>query len=169
MLQLLSEVVCISIRAHGNSSIFYSAQRIKDKISIREALHVSKQMYHFHVYILTHSACGSGTPRIVVIVHFRILTYFHLLTSRYSADKLYTLVCTSGTVAIRLKRPFSCVTVWNAELLINSVLSKHAVQLACALRTCQLLLTLALYARGTNDWLRLLHSWTWTIQEVRGI
>ena len=37
--------------------------------------------------------------------------------------------------------PFSCVTVWNAELLINSVLSKHAVQLAYALRTCRLLLT----------------------------
>ena len=34
--------------------------------------------------------------------------------------------------------PFSCVTVWNAELLINSVLSKHAVQLA--------------YARGTNGY-----------------
>ena len=57
----------------------------KTKIAIREALHVSKQMYHFHVNILTHScftACGSGTPRIVVIVHFRILTYFHLLTAR---------------------------------------------------------------------------------------
>ena len=57
----------------------------KTKIAIREALHVSKQMYHFHVNILTHScftACGSRTPRIVVIVHFRILTYFHLLTAR---------------------------------------------------------------------------------------
>ena len=57
----------------------------KTKIAIREALHVSKQMYHFHVNILTHScftACGSATPRIVVIVHFRILTYFHLLTAR---------------------------------------------------------------------------------------
>ena len=79
----------------------------KTKIAIREALHVSK---HFHVNILNHScftACGSGTPRIVIIVHFRILTYFHLLTARarYSADKLYTPVCTSGTVAIRLRWP----------------------------------------------------------------
>ena len=48
--------------------------------------------------------------------------------------------------------PFSCVTVWNAELLINSALSKHAVQLAYALRTFQLLLTLALYARSTNGY-----------------
>ena len=87
----------------------------KTKIAIREALHVSKQMYHFYVNILTHScftACGSGTPRIVVIVHFRILTYFHLLTARAnSADKLYTLVCTSGTVAIRLTRRM-CSTLW---------------------------------------------------------
>ena len=76
----------------------------KTKIAIREALHVSKQMYHFHVNILTHSACGSGTPRIVVIVHFRILTYFHLLTARATLQ----INCTRW-YALPVRWRFDCI------------------------------------------------------------
>ena len=91
----------------------------KTKIAIREALHVSKQMYHFHVNILTHScftACGSGTPRIVVIVHFRILTYFHLLTAR-------------ATLQINCTRWYALPVRWRFDCIRNDpgrVRSPHA-------------------------------------------
>ena len=81
----------------------------KTKIAIREALHVSKQMYHFHVNILVfYSVWKWDTAN----RRYRTLPYSYVFSftyrARYSADKLYTLVCTSGTVAIRLHSRRSC-------------------------------------------------------------
>ena len=73
----------------------------KTKIAIREALHVSKQMYHFHAFVFYSVLKRDTTNR-----RYRTLPYSYVFSftyrARYSADKLYTPVCTSGTVAIRL-------------------------------------------------------------------
>ena len=68
---------------------------------------------HFHVNIPTHScftACGSGTPRIVVIVHFRILTYFHLLTARATLQ----INCTRW-YALPVRWRFDCIIPTSAR------------------------------------------------------
>ena len=86
----------------------------KTKITIREVLHVLKQMYQVHVNILAHSyftACGSGSPRIVVIVHFLMLIYLpRALLCRYNYCTRWYHGCTSGTVAIRLCKCHSTCT-----------------------------------------------------------
>ena len=107
----LSEVVCISIVLTETAQFSTQHSVSKTKIAIREALHVSKQMYHFHVNILTHScftACGSRTPRIVVIVHFRILTYFHLLTARATLQ----INCTRW-YALPVRWRFDCIYMYH--------------------------------------------------------
>ena len=74
----------------------------KTKIAIREALHVSKQMYHYPHAFVFYSVWKWDTAN----RRYRTLPYSYVFSftyrARYSADKLYTLVCTSGTVAIRL-------------------------------------------------------------------
>ena len=131
----LSEVVCISIRAHGNSSIFYSAQRIYQRpklLSVKLYMHVSNQMYHFHVNILTHScftACGSGTPRIVVVVHFRILTYFHLLTARATLQ----IICTHW-YALPVRWRFDCIYVCMCVYLVRRTSRRARARARACLR-----------------------------------
>ena len=69
----------------------------KTKIAIREALHVSKQMCHFHYphAFLLYSVWKWDTAN----RRYRTLPYSYVFSftyrTRYSADKLYTLVCTS--------------------------------------------------------------------------